>query len=41
MMPEVVERIEVSKESPHFVIHHISDLGIKEGETLSDFPLYH
>ena len=38
---EVVERIDVSKESLHFEIHHISNLNQKEGETLADFPLYH
>jgi hypothetical protein len=38
---EVVERIEVSKESLHFVVHHISNLNIKDGETLADFPMYH
>jgi hypothetical protein len=38
---EVVERIDVSKESLHFEIHHISNLNQKDGETLADFPLYH
>jgi site-specific DNA recombinase len=38
---EVVERIEVSKKSLHFDIHHISNLNQKDGETLADFPLYH
>ena len=36
---EVVERIDVSKESLHFVIHHISSLNQKGGETLADFPI--
>jgi site-specific DNA recombinase len=36
---EVVERIDVSKESLHFEIHHISNLNQKDGETLADFPL--
>lgn len=38
---EVVERIDVSKDSLHFEIHHISNLNQKDGETLADFPLYH
>lgn len=37
---EVLERIEVRKESLHFDIHHISNLKQKDGETLADFPLY-
>jgi len=37
---EVVERIEVSKDSLHFVIQHISNLNIKNGETLADFPIF-
>jgi site-specific DNA recombinase len=40
IIKEVVERIVVSKESLNFVIHHISSLGQKDGETLADFPLY-
>jgi site-specific DNA recombinase len=40
IIKEVVERIVVSKESLNFVIHHISNLGQKDGETLADFPLY-
>ena len=41
IIKEVVERIEVSNESLHFDVHHISNLGKKDGETLADFPLYH
>jgi len=37
---EVVERIEVHKESLHFDIHHISNLKQKDGETLADFPMF-
>ncbi len=36
---EVAERIKVSKDSLHFDIHHISNLGKKDGETLADFPM--
>ncbi|HBA71985.1 MAG: resolvase [Geobacteraceae bacterium GWC2_55_20] len=36
---EIVERIEVGKESLNFVIHHISNLNQKDGETLADFPI--
>lgn len=36
---EIVERIDISKESLHFVIHHISSLNKKNGDILADIPI--
>ncbi len=36
---EVIERVDVSKESLHFTIHHISNPNKNDGETLADFPI--
>ncbi len=41
IVKEIIGRIDVSKESLHFVVHHISDFSQKNGETLADFPMYH